>query len=90
MRWSVHVCIGSHIEIECLGTFISALLNRPLLFILCISSIQSGMTSSETPLYKTNYYECLQNVIARLYDTSHELCGITLAARRASTVACIL
>ena len=46
-----------------------------------LASSPSGMTSSETLLYKTSYYECLQTVVARLYDTSHELCGITLAAQ---------
>ena len=45
-----------------------------------LPSSPSGMTSSETLLYEVRYYECLQNIIARFYDTSHELCGITLAA----------
>ena len=49
-----------------------------------LPSSPSGMTSSETPLYKFSYYDRLQNVIARLYDTSHELCGITLAAEEHS------
>ena len=41
----------------------------------------SGMTSSETPFHKVRYYERLQIVVARLYDTSHELCDIILAAQ---------
>ena len=64
--------------------------NKPASTMSILPSSPSGMTSSETPYYKTKYYDCLQNVVARLYDTSHELCDVILAAQSEPAVALIL
>ena len=53
---------------------------KPASTMSILPSSPSGMTSSESPFYKVRYYERLQNVIARLHDTSHELCAVILAA----------